>query len=118
MTLFLWFLTKKLSTKILFHINIRIYNVVLHNEEINHNITLVRSGMEGIVNVSEFHYNNVMPQQRGGLMDRTFGLSAGRSRVLPGQGKCSLRTMAVDAKVNQQLYLTMLGDQGFESRGR
>ena len=44
--------------------------------------------------------------QRGGLMDKTLGLSAGRSGVrIPGRGKCSLRTIAVDARVNYPLYL-------------
>ena len=36
--------------------------------------------------------------QRGGLMDKTLGLSSGRSGVrIPGRGKCSLSTTAVDA---------------------
>ena len=45
--------------------------------------------------------------QCGCLMDNTFGLSAGRSRVqIPGRSKYSLRTIAVDAKVNYPiLYL-------------
>ena len=44
--------------------------------------------------------------QRGGLMDKSLGLSAGRSRVrIPGRGKCSVRTTAVDAMVNYPLYL-------------
>ena len=44
--------------------------------------------------------------QRGGLMDKTLELSAWRSRVqIPGWGKYSLTTTAVDARVNYQLYL-------------
>ena len=40
--------------------------------------------------------------QLGGLMDKTLGLSAGRSEVLiPVLGKCST---AVDARVNYPLY--------------
>ena len=40
-------------------------------------------------------------------MDKTFGLGAGRSGVrIPGRGKCSLITTAVDARVNYPLYLT------------
>ena len=39
--------------------------------------------------------------QRGGLMDKTLELSAGRSTIRnPGRGKFSLRTTAVDASVN------------------
>ena len=49
-------------------------------------------------------------------MDKTFGLSAGIPGVrIPGGGKCSLKTIAVDARVNHQLYLLAMGDQGFES---
>ena len=40
--------------------------------------------------------------QRGGQMDKTFGLNAGRSGVkIPCRGKCSLRTIA--ARVNNPL---------------
>ena len=43
--------------------------------------------------------------QRGGQMDKTLGLSAGRSGIrIPGRGKCSLRTIAVDARVNYRLF--------------
>ena len=43
--------------------------------------------------------------KRDGLVDKTFGLSAGRSWVrILGRGKCSLRTTAVDAGVNYRLY--------------
>ena len=43
-----------------------------------------------------WHFN-----QRGALVDKTLGLSAGRSGVrIPSRGKCSLRTTAVDARVN------------------
>ena len=42
-------------------------------------------------------------------MDKNFGLSAGKSGVwIPGPGKCSLRTTAVDARVNYPLYFTFL----------
>ena len=38
-------------------------------------------------------------------MDKTLALSAGRSGVrIPGRGKCSLRTIAVDAKIKYPLY--------------
>ena len=44
----------------------------------------------------------------GGLMDKTFGLSAGRSGVrTPVPGKCSLRTTAVDARVKYPLYFPL-----------
>ena len=42
-------------------------------------------------------------------MDKTLGLSAERSGVrIPGQGKCSLRTIAVDARVKYPLYIVSL----------
>ena len=45
-------------------------------------------------------------EQRGSLMDKTLVLSTGRSGVrIPGRGKCSLRTIAVDARVKYLLYL-------------
>ena len=46
--------------------------------------------------------------QRGGLMQwkKPLSLSAGRSRVqILDRGKCSLRTIAVDAKINYPSYL-------------
>ena len=47
----------------------------------------------------------VVVHQGGGLMDKTLGLNAGRSGVqIPGRGKFSLRTKAVDASVKYQLY--------------
>ena len=46
-------------------------------------------------------------------MDKTLGLSAGRSRVrIPGRGKCSLRTIEVDARVKYPLYLFTAGPSG------
>ena len=40
-------------------------------------------------------------------MDETLELSAGRSGVwIPGRGKCSQRTVAVDARVKYPLYLS------------
>ena len=45
--------------------------------------------------------------QRGGPVDKTLGLSAGRSGVrIPGRRKGSLRTTTVDARVNCPLYLS------------
>ena len=42
----------------------------------------------------------------GGRIDKTIGLNAGRSGVrIPSRGKCSLRTIAVDARVNFPVYL-------------
>ena len=42
-------------------------------------------------------------------MDKTLGLSAGRSGVrIPGRGKCSLRTTAIDARVNYSLFFCFL----------
>ena len=42
--------------------------------------------------------------QRGDLIDKTFKLSVGISQVrIPGRGKCSPRTIAVDARVKQPL---------------
>ena len=42
----------------------------------------------------------------GGLMAKTLALSVGRSGVrIPGRGKCSLRTTAIDMRVNYPLYL-------------
>ena len=42
--------------------------------------------------------------QRGGQMDTTLGLSAGRSGVrIPGRGRCLLGTTPVDARVNYPL---------------
>ena len=50
-------------------------------------------------------------------MDKTFGLDAGRlGRLILSGGKCSLRTMAVDARINRQLYLKTLAEQGVESK--
>ena len=44
--------------------------------------------------------------QRSAIIDKTLGLSAGRSGVrIPGRGKCSLRTISVEARVNYPLYL-------------
>ena len=66
---------------------------------------LLRSGnlnitMEGSNGFPQFDH------QRGGRMDKSFGLNAGRSGVrIPGWSKCSLRTIAVDAKVKYPLYL-------------
>ena len=38
-------------------------------------------------------------------MDKTLGLSGGKSGVrIPGRGKCSIRTIADDARVNYPLY--------------
>ena len=46
-----------------------------------------------------------------------YPLNVRTSRVrIPGRGKCSLRTIVVDARVNLKLYLSKLGDQRFESR--
>ena len=43
--------------------------------------------------------------QGGGLMNKTLGLSAGRSGVrIPGRGKCLLRTTAVNTRVKYPLY--------------
>ena len=48
---------------------------------------------------------------RNHLMDKTFGLSAGRSGVrIPGRGKYSLRTIAVDAIVKYPLYFMFILD--------
>ena len=45
------------------------------------------------------HFN-----ERGGLMDKTLGLDAGRSGVrILGRGKFSLRSLAVDARVKYPL---------------
>ena len=42
-----------------------------------------------------FNVHTCIDVTRGGLMDKTLGLSAGRSVVrIPGRGKCSLRTRA------------------------
>ena len=50
-------------------------------------------------------YDNKKYDQRGGLMDKSLGLCAGRSGVqIPGRGKCSLRTIAFDARVNYPLF--------------
>ena len=39
-------------------------------------------------------------------MDKTFGLSAGKSEVrIPGRGKYLLRTTAVDARINSFFIL-------------
>ena len=38
-------------------------------------------------------------------MDKTFEINAGRSGVrIPGRSKCSLRTIAVDSRINYQHY--------------
>ena len=43
--------------------------------------------------------------QHGGRMDKTLGLKAGRSGVrILGRGKCSVRTTAVDARVNYPFF--------------
>ena len=43
--------------------------------------------------------------QRGGLLDKTMALSTGRSGVrIRGQGKCSLRTIAVHSRVYYPLF--------------
>ena len=45
-------------------------------------------------------------------MDKTLGLGTGRSGVrILGRGKCSLRTIAVNARVNNLLYLFSGGFQ-------
>ena len=57
--------------------------------------------------------------QRGGLMDKTFGVSAGRSVVqIPGWGKCSLRTTSVDARVNHPLSRHSLFDVNTTFEGK
>ena len=46
--------------------------------------------------------------QRCGLMDKTLGIRAVRSRFrIPGRGKSSLRTIAVDARVKYLLYILL-----------
>ena len=51
----------------------------------------------------------VQRYQGGGILDKTLGICTGRSGVrIPGRGKCSLRTIAVDARVNYPLYLSTL----------
>ena len=47
----------------------------------------------------------------------TLPFNSRRSGVpIKGRGKCSRRTITIDARVNHQLYLPTLEDQGFESR--
>ena len=46
--------------------------------------------------------------KKNGLMDKTFGLSAVRPGVrIPGRGKCSLTTTAVDAMVKYPLFCSL-----------
>ena len=52
-----------------------------------------------------FHLLN---NQRGGRMIKIFGLNSGRSRIrIPGWGKWSLWPIAVDARLNRQLYFNL-----------
>ena len=51
-------------------------------------------------------FNTHILYQRVDLMDKTLGLSAGRSGVrIPGRGKSSLKPIAVDAMVSYPLFL-------------
>ena len=55
----------------------------------------------------KFFFNLIYAtNQRGGLMDKTFGLSGGRSVVrIPSRDKFSLKTIPVDARVKYSLSL-------------
>ena len=57
-----------------------------------------------------YQWHPLLHPLHGGLMDKTFRLSAGRSGVrIPGRGKFLLRTKVIDAMINYPLFYFFRG---------